>query len=71
MIMTLMQMMITNLMSGVMAIKNIKNGRKRQADLGTVELCVVTMNYKHWARAKEVFKALQYIEKTLQKLFQK
>ena len=70
--MTLMQMMIASLMSGVIAINNIKNGRKTQVDLGTVELCVVTMNYKHWAHAKEVFKALQYIyKKTLQKLFQK
>ena len=39
-------------------------------DLGTVELCVVTMNYKHWAHAKEVFKALKY-KKKVKSLFEK
>ena len=63
--MTLMRMMIMSFMSGVMAIKNTKNRRKRQADLDTVELCIVTMNYKHWTHAKEVFKPLRYNQKTV------
>ena len=47
--MTLMQMMIMSLNSGMMSIKT-----QRKQTFDAVELCVVTLNDKLWARAKEV-----------------